>query len=116
MFFQVHPALHLVHAKNGAQNLKGVTNLFFASLALGLQLSKRRRRVPRQRGPMGEAGHGEVTELLLAWSGGEASAFDKVMELVYAELHRLARRHSKKNSFHGVWLNRVRTGSRVRSR
>ncbi|MGA3079669.1 MAG: sigma-70 family RNA polymerase sigma factor [Bryobacteraceae bacterium] len=40
---------------------------------------------------MGEAGHGEVTELLLAWSGGEASALDKVMPLVYAELHRLAR-------------------------
>jgi len=42
---------------------------------------------------MGEAGHGEVTELLLAWSGGEASALDKVMPLVYAELHRLARRY-----------------------
>jgi RNA polymerase sigma factor (TIGR02999 family) len=40
---------------------------------------------------MGEAGHGEVTELLLAWSGGEVSALDKVMPLVYAELHRLAR-------------------------
>jgi RNA polymerase sigma factor (TIGR02999 family) len=40
---------------------------------------------------MGEAGHGEVTELLLAWSGGEAAALDKVMPLVYAELHRLAR-------------------------
>jgi hypothetical protein len=42
---------------------------------------------------MGEAGHGEVTELLLAWSGGEASALDKVMPLVYAELHRLAHRY-----------------------
>jgi hypothetical protein len=40
---------------------------------------------------MGEASHGEITELLLAWSGGEASALDKVMLLVYAELHRLAR-------------------------
>jgi RNA polymerase sigma-70 factor, ECF subfamily len=38
-----------------------------------------------------EGGHGEVTELLLAWSGGEASALDRVMPLVYAELHRLAR-------------------------
>jgi len=42
---------------------------------------------------MDRAGHGEVTELLLAWSGGEASALDKVMPLVYAELHRLARRY-----------------------
>ncbi|MGO4881183.1 MAG: sigma-70 family RNA polymerase sigma factor [Bryobacteraceae bacterium] len=42
---------------------------------------------------MGEVGHGEVTELLLAWSGGEASALDRVIPLVYAELHRLARRY-----------------------
>jgi RNA polymerase sigma-70 factor (ECF subfamily) len=42
---------------------------------------------------MGEAGHGEVTELLLAWSGGETSALDKLMPLVFAELHRLARRY-----------------------
>jgi len=40
---------------------------------------------------MGGSGHGEVTELLLAWSGGEASALNKLMPLVYAELHRLAR-------------------------
>ncbi len=42
---------------------------------------------------MGVSGHGEVTELLLAWSGGDASALDKLMPLVYAELHRLARRY-----------------------
>ncbi len=41
---------------------------------------------------MGEAARGEITELLLAWSGGEASAIDKIIPLVYAELHRLARR------------------------
>jgi RNA polymerase sigma factor (TIGR02999 family) len=39
---------------------------------------------------MPEPGHGEITELLLAWSGGKVSAFDKLMPLVYAELHRLA--------------------------
>jgi len=44
-------------------------------------------------GRMGESGHGEVTELLLAWSGGEASAHDKLIPLVYAELRRLAHRY-----------------------
>ena len=38
---------------------------------------------------------GEITELLLAWSGGEASALDKLVPLVYAELHRLARRYMR---------------------
>jgi len=41
---------------------------------------------------MGEPGHGEITELLLAWSGGESSALDKLIPLVYAELRRLAHR------------------------
>jgi len=45
---------------------------------------------------MGETGHGEVTELLLAWSGGESSALHKLMPLVYAELHRLARRYMRR--------------------
>jgi RNA polymerase sigma-70 factor, ECF subfamily len=35
---------------------------------------------------------GEVTMLLAAWSKGDATALDKVMPLVYAELHRIARR------------------------
>jgi RNA polymerase sigma-70 factor, ECF subfamily len=43
-----------------------------------------------------KTGHGEVTELLLAWSGGETSALDKLMPLVYAELHRLARRYMRR--------------------
>jgi RNA polymerase sigma-70 factor, ECF subfamily len=41
---------------------------------------------------MGEPGHGEITELLLAWSGGGASAPDKLIPLVYTELRRLAHR------------------------
>src|SRR5512135_3786278 len=32
----------------------------------------------------------EVTQLLQAWCRGEQSAFDKLIPLVYAELHRLA--------------------------
>jgi len=39
--------------------------------------------------------HGEITELLLAWSSGEVSALDKLIPLVYAELHRLAHRYMR---------------------
>jgi len=35
---------------------------------------------------------GEVTTLLAAWGKGDATALDKLMPLVYAELHRIARR------------------------
>ena len=35
----------------------------------------------------------DVTGLLLAWSAGDQAALDKLMPLVYAELHRLAKRH-----------------------
>lgn len=37
-------------------------------------------------------GQGEVTTLLRAWSGGDAEAFDRVLPLVYDELHRMAAR------------------------
>jgi RNA polymerase sigma-70 factor (ECF subfamily) len=33
------------------------------------------------------------TELLLAWSGGDADAFDRLVPLVHQELHRLARQY-----------------------
>ena len=35
---------------------------------------------------------GDVTRLLVEWSGGDQSALNKIMPLVYAELHRIARR------------------------
>jgi RNA polymerase sigma-70 factor (ECF subfamily) len=35
---------------------------------------------------------GEVTQLLRAWSEGDADAFDRVLPLVYEELHRMAAR------------------------
>ena len=35
---------------------------------------------------------GDVTTLLAAWGNGDPSALDKLMPLVYAELHRIARR------------------------
>src|SRR6185369_5305706 len=49
----------------------------------------------------GSQGHGDltpsppVTELLLAWGGGDESAFDELVPLIHAELHRLARRHMR---------------------
>ena len=42
---------------------------------------------------MDEPANGEITELLLALSGGESSALDKLIPLVYAELRRLAHRY-----------------------
>ncbi len=37
----------------------------------------------------------DVTELLLAWNAGEQGALDRLVPLVYAELHRLARRQMR---------------------
>jgi RNA polymerase sigma factor (TIGR02999 family) len=42
--------------------------------------------------PGGQDG-GEVTKLLRAWSDGEPGAFDRVLSLVYDELHRIAARY-----------------------
>jgi len=41
---------------------------------------------------MDESPQGEVTMLLAAWRNGDAEALNKLMPLVYAELHRIARR------------------------
>ena len=38
----------------------------------------------------------EVTKLLKAWSDGDQSALDKLMPLVYEELHRLAHQHMRR--------------------
>ena len=40
-------------------------------------------------------GRGEVTDLLLAWGRGEDAALEKLVPLVHAELHRLARRYMR---------------------
>ena len=39
-----------------------------------------------------------VTGLLLAWSDGDQAALEKLMPLVYAELHRLARRYMRREN------------------
>jgi RNA polymerase sigma factor (TIGR02999 family) len=36
---------------------------------------------------------GEVTQLLRAWSDGDADAFERVLPIVYEELHRMAARY-----------------------
>ncbi len=38
----------------------------------------------------------EVTQLLLAWNGGDESALEKLIPLVYDELRRLAKRHMRR--------------------
>jgi RNA polymerase sigma-70 factor (ECF subfamily) len=43
--------------------------------------------------PADERECGEVTQLLRAWSDGEADAFERVLPLVYEELHRMAARY-----------------------
>jgi RNA polymerase sigma-70 factor (ECF subfamily) len=43
--------------------------------------------------PTDERECGEVTQLLRAWSDGETDAFERVLPLVYEELHRMAARH-----------------------
>lgn len=41
---------------------------------------------------MGPSGS-EITQLLRAWNGGDESALEKLMPIVYGELHRMARRY-----------------------
>ena len=48
---------------------------------------------------------GEITTLLRAWSAGDADAFERVMPLVYGELHRMAARY----------LNGERTGTSLQA-
>ena len=47
----------------------------------------------RMTGPSRSAEPAEVTGLLRAWSGGDADAFERVLPLVYDELHRMAARY-----------------------
>jgi RNA polymerase sigma factor (TIGR02999 family) len=52
-------------------------------------------RKPRRKSPMKAPTH-EVTELLHDWSEGDESALERLMPLVYDELHRLAHQHIKR--------------------
>ena len=44
---------------------------------------------------MAQASKHEISELLVAWSDGDQSALERLMPLVYDELHRLAHRYMK---------------------
>lgn len=44
-------------------------------------------------GPLMQAETDKVTELLVAWAGGDAVALEQLMPMVYRELRRLANRH-----------------------
>lgn len=47
---------------------------------------------------MNAASPQDVTDLLLAWGNGDAAAMEKLMPMVYAELHRLARHYMQGES------------------
>ncbi len=46
--------------------------------------------------PLIEPAPHEITKLLKDWSGGDATALDKLIPLVYDELHRLAHQHMRR--------------------
>ncbi|MEJ2146635.1 MAG: sigma-70 family RNA polymerase sigma factor [Acidobacteriota bacterium] len=49
------------------------------------------------------SGPGEVTHLLHAWAGGDRTALDRLIPIVYSELHRLAHRYmSKERAGHAL--------------
>jgi len=45
---------------------------------------------------MGPSSSQDVTQLLVAWSNGDESAFQALLPLIYDELHRLARRYMQR--------------------
>ena len=56
--------------------------------------------------PDAQATSGDVTGLLKVWSEGDERAFDRLIPLVYAELHRMAHRTNRAvriggDEFHG---------------
>jgi RNA polymerase sigma-70 factor, ECF subfamily len=59
----------------------------------------------RKRGdkPLMRPAPNEITELLQDWSGGDQTALDKLMPLVYEELHQLAHQHMRREQ-HGHML------------
>ena len=45
---------------------------------------------------------GRVTELLLAWGAGDEVALERLVPVVYAELHRMAQRHLRREQRHSL--------------
>lgn len=46
--------------------------------------------------PLNESPPHEITKLLKDWSGGDSTALDKLIPLVYEELHQLAHQHMRR--------------------
>src|SRR5688500_20139265 len=46
--------------------------------------------------PLKEPAPHEITKLLEDWSGGDLTALDRLIPLVYEELHRLAHQHMRR--------------------
>jgi RNA polymerase sigma-70 factor, ECF subfamily len=46
--------------------------------------------------PLNEPAPHEITKLLKDWSGGDSTALDRLIPLVYDELHRLAHQHMRR--------------------
>ncbi|MDQ3799338.1 MAG: ECF-type sigma factor, partial [Acidobacteriota bacterium] len=40
----------------------------------------------------------DITQLLIEWNGGSEEAFERLIPLVYQELHQIARRHLRRES------------------
>jgi RNA polymerase sigma factor (TIGR02999 family) len=51
--------------------------------------------MPEQTAADGDADRDDVSALLRAWTNGDQSALEKLTPIVYAELHRLARRYMR---------------------
>lgn len=47
---------------------------------------------------MAESSPEQITQLLVAWGDGDQTALEKLMPVVYAELHRLARRYMRREN------------------
>ena len=47
---------------------------------------------------MAESSPEQITQLLVAWSDGDQAALEELMPVVYAELHRLARRYMRREN------------------
>jgi len=50
---------------------------------------------------------GRVTELLLAWGAGDEVALERLVPVVYAELHRMAQRHLRREQHHSLQATAV---------
>ena len=63
---------------------------FTAPQAIGFRQAAR---IPTSKAGQNAASPGEITRLLIAWKGGDTGALDRLIPIVYGELHRMAKRY-----------------------